>query len=127
MLSLSAVVSKASSGALEIFPPASVPSARDFLSGRGERGWQVVGADPPRLQGEEDDDGGAAAAAAAVSPDRPTVLVLGSEGAGIPEELRPLCHSGFLRLSPGRSLHPGVDSLNVSVAAALLVQKLKQT
>ena len=110
------MVSKASSVALEIFPSTSVSNAHDFLTSRHRMGWQVVGSGPPT-------DG----AGADVRLDRPTVLVLGSEGAGIPEDIHPLCHSGFLRLEPGRTLHPGLDSLNVSVAAALLVQKLKST
>ncbi len=87
-----AVVSKASSGVLEVFPPASVSSASDFLEKSREAGWRVFGADcsVDNSEGEgeasnshcDGDDGSTA------------VLVLGSEGAGLPQDLRPLCHSG---------------------------------
>ena len=57
---------------------------------------------------------------------KPTILLVGAEGAGIPETLRSLC-SDTLHLPPGRKLHPEVDSLNVSVATALLIDNIMRT
>ncbi len=110
-------MSKATSGVLEIFPPCVVPNALDFLSDHIEMGWQVIGSEAPTTKSPKEEP----------KLDRPTILVLGSEGAGIPDEVRACCTSGFVSLAPGRKLHPDVDSLNVSVATALLIQKLKST
>ena len=113
--SLTATVSKASSGVLEIFPPLSVNSGVErYLGARVAEGWQVLCADV--------DDGGGTKPVL----DRPTILLVGAEGAGIPETLRSLC-SESVHLPPGRKLHPEVDSLNVSVATALLIDNIMRT
>ena len=52
------------------------------------------------------------------------ILLIGNEGFGIPEELSRFCDSTIC-LGPNRKLHPMVDSLNVSVASALIIQFLK--
>ncbi|GAB5580817.1 rRNA methyltransferase 1 [Prionailurus iriomotensis] len=49
--------------------------------------------------------------------DRPTVLVLGNEGSGLSKEVQASCQL-LLTILPGRQLPSGLDSLNVSVAAA---------
>ena len=56
---------------------------------------------------------------------RHQLLVVGNEGEGVPPSLLPKCHS-FEWIGNRRSLHPYVDSLNVSVATALLLEKLQQ-
>ncbi len=84
-----AVVSKASSGVLEVFPPASVSSASDFLEKSREAGWRVFGADC-----SVDNSAGEGEASNSRDDGSPSVLVLGSEGSGLPQDLRPLCHSG---------------------------------
>ena len=86
-----AVVSKASSGVLEVFPPVSVSSASDFLEKSREAGWRVFGADCS----VDNSEGEGEASNSHCDGDRsPAVLVLGSEGSGLPQDLRPLCHSG---------------------------------
>ena len=113
--SLTATVSKASSGVLEIFPPYSVNSGVErYLGTRLREGWQLLCADVSGGGGREP------------VLDKPTILIVGAEGAGIPETLKPLC-SEFVHLPPGRKLHPEVDSLNVSVATALLIDKIMRT
>jgi 21S rRNA (GM2251-2'-O)-methyltransferase len=111
---LTATVSKASSGVLEVFAPYSVNSGvEDFLSRKAESGWRLVGADVSPNSDSE-----------ATGFDQPTILIMGGEGSGIPDPLKSLC-SSFVNLPPGRrKLHPDVDSLNVSVAAALVINKL---
>ena len=52
------------------------------------------------------------------------LLLVGNEGSGIPEELLRFCDRNIF-VRPGRDLHPMLDSLNVSVATALVVQFLK--
>ena len=52
------------------------------------------------------------------------LLLIGNEGSGIPDELLRFCDRNIF-IRPGRDLHPMLDSLNVSVATALIVQFLK--
>ena len=52
------------------------------------------------------------------------VLLIGNEGFGIASELSRFCDSTIC-LGSNRKLHPMVDSLNVSVASALIIQFLK--
>ena len=115
--SLTATVSKASSGVLEIFPPYSVNSGLEgYLGAKLEEGWRILCADI----------GGSGTRCRDPVLDKPTILIVGAEGAGIPGTLRSLC-SGFVHLPPGRQLHPEVDSLNVSVAAALVIANITRT
>ena len=51
------------------------------------------------------------------------ILIVGNEGEGLPESITKYCND-LLVIPPGRQLHPLVDSLNVSVATALLLQRL---
>ncbi|KAL8189800.1 UNVERIFIED_CONTAM: Ribose methyltransferase [Gekko kuhli] len=56
---------------------------------------------------------------------------LGNEGCGLSPETRRLCRR-MLSIFPGRELQPGIESLNVSVAAGILLhsicsQKMKAT
>ena len=52
------------------------------------------------------------------------LLLVGNEGSGLPDEILRFCDQKIC-LRPNRELHPLVDSLNVSVATALIVQYLK--
>jgi len=57
--------------------------------------------------------------------DRPIVLVLGSEGTGLRISVKQVC-TGFVIITSGTSNHQlgNVDSLNVSVAARILMHQL---
>jgi tRNA G18 (ribose-2'-O)-methylase SpoU len=59
-------------------------------------------------------------------PERPrnVLLLVGNEGAGIPAPFHRFCDRKIV-LAPSRKLHPNVDSLNVSVATALMIQFLR--
>ncbi|WOL14625.1 hypothetical protein Cni_G23405 [Canna indica] len=135
---LSGVVSKASAGSLELIELLSCKNMMQFLSSSAENGWRVLG-------------GSVASKARPLSEVEagvPTILVLGSEGSG----LRPLverCCTQLIRI-PGNAPVNGydetpevdieekdqdcfgqnlksflaVESLNVSVAAGVLLYQL---
>ncbi|TRY68678.1 hypothetical protein TCAL_03248, partial [Tigriopus californicus] len=114
---LSPVVSKASAGVLEIFPPFSIShDVQGFLHDQIQSGWDVIGSEV------YSDTAQASEYHPSTKPKR--ILILGSEGSGMPEELEPFCQR-FIHIKPGRDLDPCVDSLNVSVAAALLIEQLR--
>ena len=104
---LSAVVSKASAGALEFFPIIQETNLADVLARCRDAGYTIAGT---ALTEDSVDF-------RRVSPADQMVLVLGNEGSG----LRPLtlkrCDA-VVRI-PGT---PGVESLNVNAAAAILLQ-----
>ncbi|KAG8055483.1 hypothetical protein GUJ93_ZPchr0001g33063 [Zizania palustris] len=136
---LSGVVSKASAGSLELIELLSCRNMMQFLSSSAENGWRVLGGTvaPKAIPLSE------------VAPGEPTILVLGSEGTG----LRPLVErscSHLVRI-PGNvdgsvvgvdtdtdageegddysgnhdmKSFLAVESLNVSVAAGVLLYHL---
>ncbi|PWA95431.1 Ceramide glucosyltransferase [Artemisia annua] len=126
---LSGVVSKASAGSLELTELRSCKNMMQFLVSSAENGWRVIGGSvAPRAVGLNE-----------VTTGEPTILVLGSEGTG----LRPLVERSCTQLVkiPGNipvHLSPGledaeteglqsflaVESLNVSVAAGVLLHHL---
>lgn len=125
---LSPVVSKASAGALEtLLQEGRLHSARQmplFLDGCRDAGWTVLGADA----------GEAAQPARALAlSGKPVVVVMGNEGSGLRTMVRRSCDSLVsIGAAPLRALAmPGtvswqVDSLNVSVAAGILVDQIAQ-
>ncbi|XP_078446735.1 tRNA/rRNA methyltransferase (SpoU) family protein [Wolffia australiana] len=128
---LSGVVSKASAGSLEMIELRSCKNMMQFLASSAENGWRVLG-------------GSVSSKAVPLGEVRtgvPTVLVMGSEGVG----LRPLVERSCTdlvricggnaggdgeedggKISAGRDSRPflAVDSLNVSVAAGVLLYHL---
>ncbi|KAL0702917.1 hypothetical protein Bca4012_059039 [Brassica carinata] len=128
---LSAVVSKASAGSLEVMELRYCKNMMQFLEASAENGWRVVGGSVSSK----------AVALNEVSPGRPTILVLGNEGTG----LRPLVErscTDLVRISgnmasdvaaatesedgevEGFRSFLAVESLNVSVAAGLFLHHL---
>lgn len=55
--------------------------------------------------------------------EQPTLLVLGNEGSGLSREVQASCRL-LLTILPGRQLPPGLESLNVSVAAGILLHTI---
>jgi 23S rRNA (guanosine2251-2'-O)-methyltransferase len=102
---VTATVCKASAGAVEHLLVARVGSVAGFLGEARDAGRLAVGADP---------EGAADYRDAAWSPG--AVVVLGSEGAGLRPRVRAACDRMVTIPMAGR-----VDSLNISVAAALLL------
>ncbi|PKA57229.1 21S rRNA (GM2251-2'-O)-methyltransferase [Apostasia shenzhenica] len=135
---LSGVVSKASAGSLELIELRSCKNMMKFLSSSADNGWRVLGGSISSK----------ALPLGEVEAGKPTVLVLGSEGSG----LRPLVERSCTQLIriPGcipaddisgfketevEEMHRGgfgqelksfiaVESLNVSVAAGVLLYHL---
>lgn len=130
---LSAAVSKASAGAMEIMAVHACRSLPQTLADARQRGWCVIGA---------------AAEPDAVScydyrPSKPTILVMGNEGYGVRPTVRRLCDA-MLRIDSGpdagsvygmggiglgvgggaKQAKHVVDSLNVSVATGILLHQL---
>ena len=62
-----------------------------------------------------------------VAPDAPTILVMGSESTGLRTTVKNAC-TGFVRINSFAEKEDeapaGLDSLNVSVAAAVLLHQL---
>ncbi|KAG0254869.1 hypothetical protein BG011_005463 [Mortierella polycephala] len=116
---LSAVVAKASTGALEARPTYGVSSLMRFIQMSKENGWHVVGAHvtygskrtrPLHTWPE-------------TGVDQPTLLIMGNEGNGLRKQIMNQCDS-FIQV-PCLSLIPSnVDSLNVSVATGIILSKL---
>lgn len=136
---LSGVVSKASAGSLELMELRSCKNMMQFLSSSAQNGWRVLGGSVSSR----------AVSLNEIVPGAPTILVLGSEGAG----LRPLVERSCTELIripgnipmdviagedkemersevdhgvPGKEFRSfmAVESLNVSVAAGVLLHHL---
>ncbi|XP_015745948.2 rRNA methyltransferase 1, mitochondrial isoform X1 [Python bivittatus] len=117
--SLTPVVSKASSGVMEVFDVFSTDDVQDLLKTKSEEGWEVLGTVGHGKIQEE-------IPVVSCSDFRwtgPTILLLGNEGYGLSPETKMLCHK-MLTIAPGRDLEFGVESLNVSVAAGILLHAI---
>ncbi|XP_010868660.2 rRNA methyltransferase 1, mitochondrial [Esox lucius] len=116
---LTPVVSKASSGVMEIMGVYGYDSLMDLMKVKVAQGWQVVGtvgaeAEKPHVPVMQCSD---------FQMTKPTLLLMGGEGDGLSPELRLQCEA-LLTIPPRRDLHPGVESLNVSVATGILLHSL---
>jgi 23S rRNA (guanosine2251-2'-O)-methyltransferase len=108
---VTAVVCKASAGAVEHLEIARVRNLADWLGNAKRAGFWIWGADAAASQAPWEVDLGG-----------PTVLVLGGEGKGIRPRVASAC-DGLLALPRGGE----VESLNVSAAAtALLFEAARQ-
>ncbi|KAI0225293.1 hypothetical protein L0F63_002751 [Massospora cicadina] len=109
-------VSKTSAGALEVLPVCQIRGLGSFLSGAKLNGWLILGT-------------GFTENALPVSKlrselDRPTLIVLGNEGSGMSPAVFELCHH-ILQIPGHASGAAEVGSLNVSVAAGILINALR--
>lgn len=109
---ISGVVSKASAGVAEIMEVYQVQDTKKFVEDLKAAGWcTVVGtaSNDPR-----------AVPISSFTSVKNTLILIGNEGTGVNEFLSQLCDTA-VTIPPRRQLHPAVDSLNVSVATALLL------
>ncbi|KAI9805646.1 MAG: hypothetical protein M1833_005138 [Piccolia ochrophora] len=133
---LSSVAVKASSGAIEHLPILSLAQPVSFVDESKREGWKFYAAVAP--PGHHDTFSGpspiaatpsknylAATAVSKALDQYPCVLMLGAEGDGLRRELRRKAHYEVGVEGAGAG-HAGVDSLNVSVAAALLTHAFLQ-
>ena len=113
---LSPVVSAASAGALELQEIVSTANMPVALDKAREMGWRIVGAAADKSTGESMDYND-------FDVDVPTVLVLGSEGAGMRTMVAKACDEYVSVPGGERNMggEEGVDSLNVSVSAGILL------
>uniref|UniRef100_A0A452SCN0 rRNA methyltransferase 1, mitochondrial n=1 Tax=Ursus americanus TaxID=9643 RepID=A0A452SCN0_URSAM len=113
---LTPVVSKASAGAMEVMDVFSTDDLAGFLQAKAREGWLVagtVGCPGPEISPSSEIP---ITSCLEFLWDRPTLLVLGNEGSGLSLAVQASCQL-LLTILPGRQLPPGLESLNVSVAA----------
>ncbi|XP_040569830.1 rRNA methyltransferase 1, mitochondrial isoform X2 [Lepeophtheirus salmonis] len=115
--SISPIVSKASSGTLEIHPPKKILNIDSFLNQCLQSKCLVIGVDCNKGSSSRDIND--------LSQNN-KMLIMGSEDKGIDSNLTKYC-TNFVTIPPGRDLHPDVDSLNVSTASAVLISELMRT
>lgn len=113
---LSPVVSKASSGVMEVMGVYGCDNLRDMLKVKAAQGWQVVGTVGPEAEAP-------VGRCSDFQMTKPTLLLMGGEGEGLSQELLSLCQT-LLTIPAGRELFPGIESLNVSVATGILLHSL---
>ncbi|XP_072738413.1 rRNA methyltransferase 1, mitochondrial [Ciconia boyciana] len=116
---LTPTVSKASSGAMEVFDVYGTDDLRSFLKAKTAEGWEVVGT----VSKPEDVENVPVISCLEFRWNKPVIIVIGSEGDGLSLETQLLCHR-MLAIPPGRALHPGIESLNVSVATGILLHSI---
>ncbi|KAI9248902.1 RNA methyltransferase, TrmH family, group 3, partial [Sporodiniella umbellata] len=111
---LSPAVSKVSSGAMEVMDVFSTKNLMHFLDESHKNGWDIIGAS---TESEAE-----SSLTMAQTSTKPTILVLGNEGAGLRTNIKKSCNR-FVRIpgNMGGEFHGSVDSLNVGVAAGILM------
>lgn len=114
---LSPVVSKASSGTMEVMDVYGYKNLSEMLTGKKAMGWDLVG-----TVGSESGKS-PVTRCSDFTVTKPTLLLIGGEGAGLSHELLTLCQT-LLTIPAGRQLFPGIESLNVSVATGILLYTL---
>jgi 21S rRNA (GM2251-2'-O)-methyltransferase len=124
---LSPVVSKASAGAMEVLPVHVVSgNMPQFLAASSANGWTVLGADMGDAPGDA-----RVVPCSDVVVEGPTILVLGSEGEGLRTNVLRVCDR-LVCVPRGAGdvddtaveARAFVDSLNVSVAAGVVLHSL---
>ena len=106
-----ATTSKASAGAMEAQVVHQTGVMHRFLAKARDEGWDVIGASAEARAEDVRDF---------VRVSQPTLLVMGNEGAGLRTNVRRACNR-LVKIPAAQRKAPGVDSLNVSVAAGILV------
>ena len=117
---LSPVVSKASAGAMETLDIRAIASTAKFLW-HSSAHWNIVGTCSPA---EEDNLYKTVEIRdlEELKIEKPTLILFGNEGEGLSEDIAQFCHS-MMSIRPWGELPEGIDSLNVSVSAALILHR----
>ncbi|RHZ48959.1 RNA methyltransferase [Aspergillus thermomutatus] len=127
---LSPVTIKASAGAAENMPLIKVSNEVDFIQQSKANGWRFFAADAPAPGSSYPDTSGDIDLTRNALTQAPSVIMLGSEGFGLSAHIK--SHADSIVSIPGaRNItqwgyekDPArVDSLNVSVAAAILMEQ----
>lgn len=114
---LSPVVSKASSGTMEVMEVYGYKNLSEMLKVKKAQGWDVVG-----TVGAESGESQVTRCSDFIVT-KPTLLLIGGEGGGLSLELKNHCQT-LLTIPAGRQLLTGIESLNVSVATGILLHSL---
>ncbi|XP_038614753.1 rRNA methyltransferase 1, mitochondrial [Tachyglossus aculeatus] len=114
---LSPVVSKASAGALEVLQVYGADDLPGLLKAKAAQGWMVAGTV------DCSESRSPVLSCLDFRWDRPTVLVVGNEGSGLSAEVKDACQV-LLNISPGWKITSGIESLNVSVAAGVILHSI---
>ena len=129
---LNPVTLKASAGAVESLPLLSVQNTGAFVRSSQEAGWKFFAAvAPPKGPmapsgaGSRQQEHLFTTSVQCPLRDGPCVLMLGSEGTGLKPDLQRKADC-LISIDGHRAGQGGVDSLNVSVAAGLLVEAFLQ-
>ncbi|XP_075417570.1 rRNA methyltransferase 1, mitochondrial [Tenrec ecaudatus] len=120
---LTPVVSKASAGAVEVMDVYSADDLAGFLQTKARQGWLVagtVGCPGPEIPESPNIP---ITSCLEFLWEQPTLLVLGNEGSGLSREVQASCQL-LLTILPRRQLPAGLESLNVSVAAGILLHAI---
>ncbi|XP_059351135.1 rRNA methyltransferase 1, mitochondrial-like [Daphnia carinata] len=119
--SLTPVVSKASSGVMELMPVYSVNNPSQFCQILKESKWDIVGTGSHN--DETNEKSLVCSPVGSFFRKNPTLIILGNEGQGLPEELVSLCtHRLYIEARP--NLNKNIDSMNVSAAAAVILHTI---
>jgi 21S rRNA (GM2251-2'-O)-methyltransferase len=122
---------KASAGALEYMPILHIKNEREFIRDSRRKGWKFFAADAPGSEVETIQRAVKQRGSQVLSPTgallkHPCVLVLGNEEVGIRDFMRNMM-DGVAGIANARPDVGDIDSLNVSVASALLTQTFFST
>merc|ERR1712071_109453 len=113
---LTPVVSKASSGAMELLPVHSVSNLPHFARVLRGLDWDVIGT----TSSEENPE---SLPISSFQLKKSCLILLGNEGQGLSKELLDLCTLA-LYVESRRTLNTSIDSLNVSAASAIILHHL---
>ena len=122
----SPVLAKSSAGACEAIPIFAVSKPAEFIYKSGHAGWKICAAVAPDPRSQKLNKQVTSASVSVQSPlaVKPCILMMGSEGEGLRENLRSKAdlEVTIQRGAPSKTtLDVGVDSMNVSVATGVLV------
>lgn len=120
---LTPVVAKSSSGAIEFLNLFKVDKPLTFFEESKDNGWSLISTVASTGKNKKKSSLIDANTINEMLQTQPVILVIGSEGAGIRTNL--INRSDYLvSIESGREMNECVDSLNVSVATALLISKI---
>uniref|UniRef100_A0A3B3ZJK6 rRNA methyltransferase 1, mitochondrial n=2 Tax=Periophthalmus magnuspinnatus TaxID=409849 RepID=A0A3B3ZJK6_9GOBI len=114
---LSPVVSKASSGVMEVMEVYGYKNLGELLKLKQAQDWDVVGTVGAEFKESH------VTKCSDFTMSKPTLLLIGGEGGGLSQELQAHCQT-LLTIPAGRPLFSGIESLNVSVATGILLHSL---
>ncbi|CCH42109.1 putative tRNA/rRNA methyltransferase [Wickerhamomyces ciferrii] len=122
-------VVKTSSGASEFIPIYKVDSPLKFLNNSSEKGWKIISSGQASHPKDSKINKTLEQKALHFNDldqlliKSPTLLVVGSEGDGIRTTIK-LRSDYIVEIEKGNNVDPTIDSLNVSVASALMIKQL---